>query len=299
MRYGLLVLAAILCAAVQAQMLRVDPVVHDDGSIVFNEQFIARNGITAITGERMVKRDNEPMRTRPERYRFRFDADGRISYSNTSYGRPGSGRDTSQVMYKRDAEGHVVELLRNDPNGLYSIRHTLDSAGRSIRETYARVENLGRDRYDVVPGERTEINDEHFRYEIMGDSAWKRITVNHLGLPYREQTYTRNDLGYLVRIEDLYLISNRRGLIRFTYDDKGRLVERTSQPDLGSPGMQRRTFSYDAVGNVLESDLYHDDRHVHHEEFLYEEGTMLVKARLTKEVDTGVIHVVRYRTERR
>ena len=75
-----------------------------------------------------------------------------------------------------------------------------------------------------------------------------------------------------------------------------RLSERLEQPDLQGQRKLRHTWRYDAAGNVISGELWHDDRQIHQVEFLYEEMTMLLKARLTKDMATGQINVVRYHT---
>ncbi|MBK9627653.1 MAG: hypothetical protein IPO56_08095 [Flavobacteriales bacterium] len=60
----------------------------------------------------------------------------------------------------------------------------------------------------------------------------------------------------------------------------------------------KRVWRYDAAGNVMEGALWHDDRQQERDEYLYDAHTMELKARLTKDLDTGVIHVVRFTTER-
>lgn len=299
MRHTLLLLWALVPCLLPAQALLVTPTDADPAAPHFNPLFIQRNRIAAIHGKRMVKRDNEPMRERKERYLYRFDEQGRATYSNNSFGQPGTGRDTASTTFEYDASGRLAKRLRNDLSGhfAYAVEH--DAHDRPVRETYTRIENLGPDRYHLVPGAVTEISDEHFRYETVNDTVWKKVHVNSLGLPFREQRFTKDGHGYLRSIEDRYLISARRSLTTFRYDEKGRLYERTEQPDLNTPRTTRRTWRYDTAGNVTESELWHDDLHVEHAEFLYEEHTMMLKARLSKDIATGTIHVVRYTTELR
>src|SRR5690606_34724298 len=178
--------------------------------------------------------DNEPMRERKERHLYRFDEEGRIIYSNNSFGQPGTGRDTASTIFEYDAQGRQVKRLRNDLAGhfAYTVEH--DEQGRPVRETYTRIANLGPDRYQLIPGAGTEISDEHFRYETVNDTVWKKIHLNSLGLPFREQWFTKDKLGYLRSVEDRYLISARRSLSTFRYDEKGRLYERVDRPDLNT-----------------------------------------------------------------
>jgi hypothetical protein len=52
------------------------------------------------------------------------------------------------------------------------------------------------------------------------------------------------------------------------------------------------------MGNVMVCDTWRDDRQILHEEFVYEEGTLFLKATVTKDLETGLIHIVRYTTTR-
>ena len=61
--------------------------------------------------------------------------------------------------------------------------------------------------------------------------------------------------------------------------------------------MSRRTWTYDSAGNVRSGTLWHDDEHVQQDEYVYEDSTLLLRGRLTKDIKSGIIHVVRYTTE--
>jgi hypothetical protein len=292
-------LLALAALTGHAQALLILPESTDAHELHFNPLFIQRNGITAIIGEQLVKREGEPMLPKTGKYLYRFNSAGLPVYTNNSFGNPGSGRDTASTTYTYDTAGRIMRRLRNDLSGHFAYENKLDDQGRIVSETYTRVENLGTDRYNLIPGQVTEISDEHFRYETVSDSITRKLYSNNHGLPFREQLYIKDGMGYLKRIEDRYLISNRRSRISFAYDEKGRLAERIEQPDVDQPRTLRRVWRYDAAGNVLESELWHDDRQVDREEYLYDERTMQLTARLTKDLASGVIHVVRFTTERR
>ncbi len=282
-----------------AQALLIVPEPSDVHDLHFNPKFIQRNNISAIIGQRMVKRDGEPMRERNEKYLYRFNSAGLPVYSNNSFGQPGTGRDTASTTYTYDTAGRIMRRLRNDLSGHFAYENELDDKGRIVRETYTRIENLGTDRYALIPGTITEISDEHFRYETLSDSVMRKVYINNHDLPFREQLFLTDGLGYLRSIEDRYIISNRRSKVTFTYDEKGRLAERVEQPDLGKPDTVKRVWRYDIAGNVIEGELWHNDRQQERDEYLYDEHTMELKARLTKDLNFGVIHVVRFTTERR
>lgn len=299
MRSALHILFWVLTTALPAQCLIVLAEVEEPMMPHFNEQFIARNNIAAIHGELMLKRENEPMRTQKEKYLYRFDEQGRMIYRNSSFGQPGSGRDTAQVFFHYDHNGNVRTRSRNDLNGHFAFEVERDEKGRAVRETYTRIENLSSDRYALVPGKTTEISDEHFTYHQVSDTVLKKVYINGLGLPFREQRFISNSTGYLRVIEDLYLISNRRSRIEFHYDENGRLAERVDQPDLARDRKTNRYWRYDKAGNVIEGELWHDGVQIEREEYMYEESTMMLKARLTKNIETSAINVVRFKTDQR
>ncbi|HQW87038.1 MAG TPA: hypothetical protein PLH93_07630, partial [Flavobacteriales bacterium] len=141
-----------------AQMLRVAPTERDVEHPSWDPAFIKRNGITAITGVPSVKPDGRPMRELPERLLHRFDGEGRLVYSNSTRGRPGTGLDTTSVAWTYDDAGRAVAQLRTDLAGHYLLETTLDSLGRPVSETYVRVANTGPDRYRVgCAGESVDV----------------------------------------------------------------------------------------------------------------------------------------------
>jgi hypothetical protein len=288
-----------MATCVHAQMVQVLPGTDDPTELRFNAAFIARNGIASVSGERSVKRDNKPMQPQSERHHYHFDDGGRTVHANHSYGMPGTGRDTTSTSVTYDAEGRERERLRNDLSGHFLLSIERDGQGRPVRQTYSRVANLNSDRYRLQPGTVTAISDEHYRHEQLNDSTARQLFLNELGLAYREQLRFTDARGYLRRIEDRYLVSNRSSRITFAYDENGRLAERVEQPDMASARTTRRTWSYDRAGNVLSGQLWHDGVQVQQEEYLYEETTMFLKARLTRDLQSGVIHVVRYTTAHR
>ncbi len=55
----------------------------------------------------------------------------------------------------------------------------------------------------------------------------------------------------------------------------------------------RYEYDYDEAGNLLEERTYLNDEHTTTRQFLYD-GRMLLSARLTKDIKTGTIQIVKY-----
>lgn len=276
-----------------AQQLLVVPE-NDAAELVWNEKFIARNSIAEITGKLSAKRDGEPIIPQRERYLYKFDLFGRTIYSNTSFGRPGTGSDTASVHFEYDSSGRIIRKMRTDLNGHFEYNMERDSLHRVIRNTYSRIQNLNTDRYLLKPGEITEIYDERFSYQRSGSDLLKRIHLNDQGLPYREDLFRYNENGYLIEVENVYLISRKRTSEQFAYDNRGRLTQRILHSNRNKKPT-RNVFTYDSVGNLVKREVWSGEIKTTKEEFLYNTDTALLSARLTQDVQTGVIRIVKFK----
>lgn len=290
-----------LCVAggtVHGQMLLIQPGTDNPTELRFNPEFVARNGLKSVAGQAWVKRNNEPMLPLDRHFLYRFNETGRLGYSNNSFGKPGSGMDTASVMYTYSPEGRLIQALHNDIHGFFALRQEYDREGRVERTRNVRLENLGTDRYHFVEGASTTISDESYRYQKLNDTVWMKTWLNDRGRPYQEELFTSDGLGYLRQVDRRNLITRKRGRITFTYDENGRLAGRSDQPDLGIQHWSTWTWTYDKAGNPLTRDLFRDGVLASHSEYLYAEGTLFLKAILTRNDETGVIDIIRYDTER-
>lgn len=287
-----------LGAVLHAQMLLIEPGTDDADKLQFNPAFIARNSVASVSGQAWVKRDNKPMVPLDRHYLYRFNDTGRLGYSNNSFGRPGSGFDTASVMYSYTAEGRLIQELHNDLHGFYALRMQYDTEGRVEHMEHVRLENLGADRYHFTEGGATIVSDERYRHQALNDTIWMKTWLNDRGRPFQEELFTQDALGYLRQVDRRNLITQRRARVSFTYDEHGRLAERSEQPDLAIQHWSTWKWTYDPAGNPLTRDLYRDDIHVKHSEYLYADSTLFLKAVITRDEGTGVIDIIRYETRR-
>lgn len=298
LHWGLCLIVLLCGPAAAAQMLLVEAGSEDPDMLRFNPEFIARNQVLSIAGQAWVKRENKPMVPLDRHFLYRFAPDGKLGYSNNSFGKPGSGMDTASVRYSYNAKGQLIQELHNDVHGFFALRLQYDQQGRPDHMEHVRIENAGSSRYHFIEGQLTVISDERFEYAQVNDTVWRKTWLNDRGRAYQEEQYTHDKLGYLRTIDRRNLITQRRGRISFAYNDKGRLSERSEQPDLAQQHWTTWQWTYDIAGNPLTRDLLRDGLLMQHTEYLYAEGSMLLKALITKNNETGAIDVVRYEVER-
>lgn len=281
-----------------AQMLLVEPGADDPMLLCFNPEFIARNGVKQVSGQVWTKQEGRPMMPLDRSFSYAFGDGGKLGSSHSTIGRSGSGLDTASVMYDYDAGGRLLQELHHDVNGFFALRTEYGPNGRPIHVTNVRLENLSSDRYHFVEGTSTIISDERYQYTALNDTMWRKTFLNDRGRPYQEQTYTKDTLGYLRSIGAHNLITQRRGRTTFNYDARGRLARRTEQTDLADPANTTWEWTYDAAGNPLTRDLSRNGVLMRHSEYLYAEGTLFLKAIITKNNETGLIEIIRYDTLR-
>lgn len=279
-------------------MLLVKPGADAPQGLHFNPQFIARNGVDAVNAQVWTKRRGHPMEALDRYSRYQFGERGRMDRSASTFGKAGTDLDTASVMYSYDSTGHLLLELHNDLHGFFALRTAYGPDGRPVRKTHVRIENLSGDRGRFEAGASTVISDESYSYTELNDTVWRKTFMNDRGRPYMEEVFTKDRLGYLRSIEAHNLITQRRGRTVFSYDEQGRLAERTEQADLARPAISTWKWTYDAAGNPLTRDLFRNGELIRHSEFLYAKGTLFLKAVITKNNGTGLIDILRFEVDR-
>lgn len=290
----ILTFVCLLFTSVNAQMLRVKCGEFSIDEPHFDQDFIARNEIWQIKGTLATKKEMEPIRQKTEHYHYEFDEQGELVLQMTMMGIPGTGKDTSLVRYEYDDMGALITKRRNDPYGFFSYEYEYDSLCRQTESAYFRDENTGPSRYEFAQGERFSITSESFSYKELGPGLYEKTVYNNYGDPYMKERWEYDSLGYLVEVASYFPISNRRSKVSYKYDELGRAIERTTINDLYRGDVDRVEYEYDEVGLLLNQKVYRNEKQVKLIEYLYDQGTMLLKAELTKVMDNNFIRIIQY-----
>ncbi len=282
----------------RAQMLLVEPGADEPELLHFNPAFIVRNGVTAVNAQLWTKRDGRPMQPLDRWFRYRFSTGGQLDRATHMLGNATTGLDTASVLYSYGTDGRLLQELHNDVHGYYALQMEYGPDAHLVRETHVRLGGLTAALDGPGADTPTVISDERYTYTALNDTSWRKTFLNDRGRPYQEETYAKDRLGYLRRIETLNLITQRRGLATFAYDGNGRLASQTVQTNLAVPETTTWQWTYDAAGDPLTRDLLRNGTLARHSEFLYAEGTLFLKAVITKNNETGLIEILRMEVER-
>ncbi|MFK7786432.1 MAG: hypothetical protein AB8B56_15030 [Crocinitomicaceae bacterium] len=254
----------------------------------FDEDFVKRNRLKQLNGTYTYKNQGGPMRETKFKHVFEFDRDGRLILTYETRTDDGT-KDTSWNIYEYDEYGFLNLHRKTDEDGFTAVRYTNDSVGRVIKEEYLReIDSNGRTVRTLA------FNEERFVYAEF-DNQTKCTHYNNYDLPYLDEVYNYNDLGYLVSREERIKMTSSVYTYTHEYNDKGKLaaIKKTSNRKSGI--LEEMTFKYDELGNLIEKRIYRDGEFTTDIQIIYNSKTKLLSAVLTKQVSTGFMTIIRFR----
>ena len=169
------------------------------------------------------------------------------------------------------------------------MRYTNDSLGRIIKEEYIReIDSNGR----IVRS--LSFNEERCAY-TQYENQLKCTHYNNYDLPYLDEYYNYNDLGYLVSREERIKMTSSVYTYTHEYNDKGKLASIKKTSNRKSGILEEITFKYDELGNLIEKRVYRDGEFTTDIQIIYNSKTKLLSAVLTKQVSTGFMTIIRFK----
>lgn len=258
----------------------------------FNPAFVRANNLSVISGELSAKKESDIIRPSSESVAYHFDRRGRLVQFDVINRLSKNRNDRTSTIYRYDIDGTLTGKTIADLKGATSYSYEYDNQKRVTSETCSRMESP-KDTLSPAGPKRNEIYTETFKYSEL-DNGLKKTTFNSYGRPYKEEFFYRDDNDYLVEHSSRLIMNNRRSRTKYTYNDRGLLSEKTVQSDLSKDEIVRFEYDYDEAGNLLAARELHNDALTRRVEFLYDEKTWILNARVTKDEETELIRIARY-----
>jgi YD repeat-containing protein len=278
---------------VQAQILDNSQCKVFSDDPFFSTSFIRQNRIRRITGAVSTKAKNDQVRPANTEYIYEFDTAGNLVKRLETFVLPSGHKDTVVMIYLYDSRGHLITKRKTDGYGFYSYNYTWDEQGRLTSEMYCREENAGPSKEDFVLGRQYIIAKETYSYEDT-EVGLKQKFYNNYDKLYQEKFYYRNALGYLISEETRLLISNKRAVTEYAYDNKGRPIQKNEHSSVLRQTDLEYKYEYDELGNVTKEEFYRNGVFTHRREAVYFPETLLLKAIIVFDIATEFMHIVRY-----
>lgn len=254
----------------------------------FNEEFVKRNRLKRLNGTYTYKNDGGAMRETKFKHVYEFDREGRLISTYETRTDDGT-KDTAWNIYEYDEHGFLDTYRKTDEEGFTTVHYTNDSIGRVIKEEYVReIDSNGR----II--QTLSFNEERIEYKEF-DNQTMSTRYNNYNLPYLDEIYNYNDLGYLVSREERIKMTSSVYTYTHEYNDKGKLsaIKKTSNREDGI--IEEMTFKYDELGNLIEKRVYRNGEFTTDIQIIYNSQTKLLSAVLTKQVSTGFMTIIRFK----
>ena len=255
----------------------------------FNEQFVQQNKLKQLSGFYVYKKKGETMQSTKYKYVYDFDQQGHLISSFETCPDDGT-KDTIWNIYKYDERSRLIEHKKTDLEGFQVVSYNHDSLNRVVSEEFMR------EIYDEESGvsRLLSFNKERLVYANYGDQT-KRTRFNNYELPYLDEFFNYNDLGYLVeRIERIKMTSDVYTYF-YEYNEKGKLSAIRKLGNKTDDYMEELTFKYDDLGNLSEKHIYKDGVFTTDIQIVYNSKSKLVSSIITRQVSTGFLMILRFK----
>lgn len=254
----------------------------------FNETFIKENKIKEIKGEFSYMKTGKGLVPMKYYSCYNFDNAGHLDASYET--RPDDGsKDTSWNYYVYN-EANLLDLHRSsEQEGLQTIHYSYDSLDRIVNKEFKRdIDSNGQ----IVRS--LSFNKERIEY-FDYDKQIKRTFYNNYDLPYLDEFFNYNEMGYLMeRIERIKMTSTVY-TYKYEYNETGRLSAIRKTSNRSETPLEELEFDYDDLGNLKEKLIYRNGKLKTNIQIIYSKKTLLLESVITTEEATGFMMVCRYR----
>lgn len=254
----------------------------------FNQTFIKENKLKKLSGSFVYKKPGELMHKTKYKYVYEFDSLGHLIATYETRTDDGT-KDTTWNLYEYDDSDRLLIHRKTDQQGFTTVHYAFDSIGRVISEEFKR---------DIVNDANTierslTFNKENSTY-VTYDNQTKRTRYNNYGLPYIDEYYNYNDLGYLVEHVERIKMTSTVYTSHYEYNREGRLaaIRKSSNEEDGY--IEELLFDYDALGNLVEKHIYKRGVFTTDIQIIYNSKSKLLATVITRQVSTGFMTILRF-----
>lgn len=256
----------------------------------FNEEFIRENRLKHLDGYYVYKKSGELMQETQYHYVYNFDEQGHLA--STYETRPnGKSLDTLWNLYTYSEEGNLMTHRKTEEQGFTSKHYSYDSLGRVIAVEYTRDY---KDSANAGIARSLAFNQERIEYVKYGEQM-KSTRYNSDNLPYLDEFWTYNDLGYLVERTERIKMTSTEYIYTYEYNELGKLAAIRKASNLQDGYLEEYLFKYDELNNLIEKHLYRNGVFTTDIQIIYNSKSKLLATVITRQVSTGFMSILRFK----
>jgi hypothetical protein len=253
-----------------------------DLSVMFNTSYVKNNKIKEIVGHTAYKKELKPIVDKHVFNRYEFDSKGQLIQLTEIFKKSPTSIDSliTQFVYQG---GKIEEKHVLDAHGQHAYSFVFNDKQDVLKMQYHRIDE--RDNSSIL------VLEETYEYEYPNDTTTIKWYLNQYGKKYQKEIHTYNNYKYLLSVEKRMVFGGGVNLQTFKYDEKGRLVELVEERNGSS---LKTIYVYDKFNNIIEKDSFKNNVQTYHDEYLYDSSTSLLKAHLSKDLNTNTIYITKF-----
>lgn len=255
----------------------------------FNVDFIKTNKLKRLTGAFTFKKKGDVLRETIYKQVYDFNRDGQLVSTYETRKDDGS-EDTSWVFFVYDDLGNMTTHRKTDQDGFQTVHYQYDSLGRVIHEEHTR--EIDTTNHEIVRS--ISFNKERISYANY-DRQTKRTRYNNYDLPYLDEFFNYNELGYLIQRIERIKMTSAVYTFDYEYNREGKLAAIRKSSNRKEGYSEELLFKYDDLGNLIEKHIYRDGVFTTDIQIIYNSKSKLLSSVLTRQVSTGFITILRFR----
>lgn len=254
----------------------------------FNQEFVKSNKLKKLKGTYTYKKQGQVMHETKYMYVYEFNNNGNLISTFETRTDDGS-RDTTWNRYEYDSKNRLIVHKKSDLEGYLSIHYSYDSLDRLIQEEYLRdIDSNG------ITVRSLSFNKESFKY-VKYDQQIKRTRFNNYDLPYLDEFFNTNELGYLTERIERIKMTNTVYTFHYEYNEKGKLSAILKSSNQYDGYLEEIRFKYDELGNLLEKHEYKKGIFTTDYQIIYNSKSKLLSSVITRQVSTNFMMILRFR----
>lgn len=229
------------------------------------------------------------MKSTEYKYVYEFDLNGNLISTYETRADDGT-KDTVWNIYNYNELNQLIAHRKSDLQGYNTVYYTYDSLGRVLTEEYKR--EIDTTNHVII--QSLVFNLERFEYRDF-DRQMKRTRYNNYNLPYLDEMYNYNELGYLVEHIERVKMTSTVYTYHYEYNEKGLLSAIRKSSNQQDGYLEEYVFKYDDLGNLIEKHIYRNGIYTTEIQIIYSEKTKLLAYVLTRQVSTDFILILGFK----
>jgi len=226
-------------------------------------------------------------------YAYQFDKSGKLIKQSSTFLFQKQNKDTTVITYFY-SNNDLILKRKSDNYGYFSFNYILNDSHQIIKQMYSRDENMYSSKQEFKLAKQFIITSDSFSYQKISPLQTEQIFYNNYNKPYKTKMIINDKNGYLIEEYTKYIIGNNKSRTTYKYNEKGWLIEKTTNNYNSKLRVDKEIYDYDELGNIQEIKYFEGDGFKTKKQFLYDKKNMLLSAQIIQDIASQFLEIIQY-----